>query len=132
MPWIACLASQAQVTPLFSASSKAQGAPFDLVAVETERHPTKSYLAVDGFHERTAPGSRWLMCAYAALAMQRGFSNYFVVYPAQGSIRVVVAAANSPDASPSALLGLDFAKENALGDAMMPVQKMAAFCGFKR
>lgn len=123
--------ANAQDGPLFSASSKAQGAPFDLLATETQRLPSKSYLSVPGFHGRSAPASRWLMCVYTALAVQRGFSHWFVVYPAEGSDRVVLAFSNSPTASPLELLEADYVKERAIGNAMVPVEKMAMLCGSK-
>jgi hypothetical protein len=121
----------ASASDLFTVSSKAQGAPFDLVVTETQRLPEKSYLNVPGFHERTAPGARWLMCAYTALAVERGFSHWYVVYPPEGSSRLVVAFSNASAASPSQLLGPDYVKELAIGDGMMPVEKMAGFCGIK-
>lgn len=66
---------------LYTVSSKAQGAPFDLVVTETKREPNKSFLPVPGFHKRTAPSARWLTCAYTDLALKRGFSYWVVVYP---------------------------------------------------
>jgi len=122
----------AQSTRLFSASSKAQGALFDLQVSETDRLPTKSYLSVPGFHDRTAPGARWLMCAYTALAVQREFSYWYVAYPAANSNRVVVAFSNSANSSPAELLGPDYEKELAIGEGMMPVERMSTFCGIKR
>ena len=122
----------AQEQPSFTASSKAQGAPFDLVVTESARYPAKSYLEVPGFHERSAPGARWLMCAYTALAAQRGFTHWSVVYPAQGSSRVVVGFSNSLETAPSELLGEDYAKSRLLGEGMMPVQRLVSFCGIKQ
>lgn len=124
-------AHAAGAAELFSASSRAQGAPFDLVVTETQRFPEKSYLTVPGFHDRTASGARWLMCAYTALAVERGFSHWYVVYPPEGSSRLVVALSNSSEASPSQLLGSDYVKELGMGDGMIPVEKMASFCGIK-
>lgn len=121
----------AGATELFTASSKSQGASFDLVVTETQRFPEKSYLNVPGFHSRTAPGARWLMCAYTALAVERGFSYWYVVYPPEGSSRLVVALSNSSTALPSQLLGSDYVKELEIGDGMMPVEKMAGFCRIK-
>ena len=121
-----------QSVQMFGASSKAQGAPFDLLVTETERLPTKSFLSVPGFHERTAPGARWLMCAYTALAVERGFSYWYVVYPAPSSTRIVVGLSNSANASPAELLGPDYVTEFAIGQGMVPVEKMNAFCGLKR
>ena len=76
---------------LYTVSSKAQGAPFDLVVTETKREPNKSFISVPGFHNRTAPGARWLMCAYTDLAIKRGFLNWVVVYPPESSEVLVVA-----------------------------------------
>ncbi len=110
-------------------TSAERGVPFHLLVTETERWPTKSYLNVPGFHQRTAPGSRSLMCFYTALAIEREFSYWFVVYPAEGSNRVVLAFSNSALASPEDLLGSDYVKALALGKDMMPVDKMSALCG---
>jgi hypothetical protein len=125
------LPTMATAADLFTASSKAQGAQFDLVVTETQRFSDKSYLDVPGFHDRTAPGSRWLICTYTALAVERGFSHWYVVYPPEGSNRLVVAFSNASTASPSQLLGPDYVKELGVGDGMVPVEKMAGFCGIK-
>jgi hypothetical protein len=123
------LPAHAQNQPSFKAISKAQGAPFDLTATETARLPTKSYLDVPGFHERSAPGTRWLMCVYSALAAERSFTHWFAVYPANNSTRVVVGFTNSGNAKPKDILGTDYVQKNVLGDSPMPVTKMADFCG---
>jgi hypothetical protein len=108
-----------------------QGTPLKLLVTETDRLPNKSYLNVPGFHERTAVGSRSLMCFYTALAIEREFAYWAVVYPAEGSNRVVVAFSNSPTDSPEKLLGSDYVKALAIGNDMMPVGRMSALCGFK-
>ena len=125
------LPANSQNDKLFVANSKAQGTSFDLLATETERLPTKSYLLVPGFHERTAAGARWLMCAYTALAKERGFTYWHVTYPAPGSSQLVVALSNSASSLPAELLEKDYVKERAVGEDMMPVSKMVAFCGLK-
>jgi hypothetical protein len=117
---------------LFQASSKAQGAPFDLVVTETQRLPGKSYLQVPGFHERTAAGARWLMCACTALALQRGYSHWFVVYPPAGSEQLVVGLAQSDAADAREVLGSDYVRERLVRESAMPVALMAGFCGLKR
>lgn len=132
---LACAAvgiAHSESAALFTASSKAQGASFDLVATEIQRFPSSSHLQVPGFHERTAPGARWLMCAYTALAVERGFSYWFVVYPPKDSNRLVVGLTNDANASPEQVLGSDFSKERLVGEKPMPVERMAAFCGIKR
>lgn len=117
---------------LYTVSSKAQGAPFDLVVTETKREPSKSFLSVPGFHKRTAPGSRWLMCAYTDLAVKRGFSHWIVVYPPDNSEVLVVGFSNSPNASVKELLGEDFNKERTLGESVVPVEKFFPMCGMRR
>jgi hypothetical protein len=116
--------------PSFQASSKGQGASFNLVVTETARFPSKSYLEVPGFHERSAPGARWLMCAYTALAKQRGFSHWLVVYPQEGSTRVVVGLTNSEFARAQAVLGSDYSNDRIVGERPMPVAKLAALCSW--
>lgn len=129
---VVAVSANSQSAPLFKASSKEQGASFDLVATESQRFPTKSYIEVPGFHERTAQGARWLMCAYTALAVERGFQYWFVVYPPEGSNRLVVGFTNSGSAHASKVLGSDYVKERAIGEQAMPVDKMAGFCGIRR
>lgn len=117
---------------LYTVSSKAQGAPFDLVVTEIKREPNKSFLSVPGFHRRTAPGARWLMCTYTDLALKRGFSHWVVAYPPEGNDVLVVGLSNSPTASAKELLGDDFSKERTLGETVMPVEKLFAMCGMRR
>jgi hypothetical protein len=117
---------------LYTVSSKAQGAPFDLVVTETKRELSKSYLLVPGFHKRTAPGSRWLMCAYTDLAVKRGFSHWIVVYPSENSEVLVVGFSNSSTTSVKELLGEDFVKERTLGESVVPVEKFFLMCGMRR
>lgn len=117
---------------LYTVSSKAQGAPFDLVVTEVKREPQRSYIRVPGFHNRTAPGARWLMCAYTDLAIKRGFSHWSVMYPEDDKDILVVAFSNSASSVPKELFGPEFNKERVLGDEMMPIAKLLAFCGMKR
>ena len=119
-------------TPLYTVSSKAQGAPFDLVVTEIKRDAQRSYLRVPGFHNRTAPGARWLMCAYTDLAIKRGFSHWSVMYPEESNDVLVVAFSNSLSALPKELFGSEFSKERILGDGMMPITNLLAFCGMER
>jgi hypothetical protein len=117
---------------LYTVSSKAQGAPFDLIVTEIKREPSKSFLSVPGFHNRTAPGARWLMCAYTDLAVKRGFSHWVVVYPPVNNEVLVLGLSNSPSASIKELLGNDFNKERVLGEKVMPVEKLFPMCGIRR
>lgn len=126
---LVAMPANAQSQASFRASSKVQGASFDLMATETDRFPSKSYLDVPGFHERPAPGARWLMCVYTALAVERGFTHWFVVYPAESSTRVVVGFTNSSGAKPQDVLGPDYDSKRVLGGDSMPVSKMTGMCG---
>ena len=116
--------------PLYSISAKALGLPFDMVVSEVRRTASKSYLEVPGFGERTSVQSRWLMCVYTDLAIERGFSHWTVVYPSEKGTRLVVGFSNSAKTSPSTLLGADFAADRTLGAEMTPVAPYASFCGF--
>jgi hypothetical protein len=117
---------------LYAVNSKAQGAPFDLVVTEIKREPNKSFISVPGFHNRTAPGSRWLMCAYTDMALKRGFSHWVVVYPPADSETLVVGFSNSASTPIPALLGTDYNKERVMGETLMPVEKLFAMCGMRR
>ena len=117
---------------LYTVSSKEQGASFDLVVTETKREPEKSFISVPGFHKRTAPGARWLMCAYTDLALKRGFSHWAVVYPPAISDVLVVGFTNSASTSVQKLLGADYDQERVVGEQFMPVEIMLRMCGMRR
>ena len=126
----ALLTCSVQAAPaLYSASAKAQGAPFEMVVKEVKREPNKSYLSVPGFHQRSAPASRWLMCAYTDLAVKRGFTHWFVAYPPENSEILIVGLTNSPNASAIEVLGQDYRSDQTLGNKPMPVDKMFQMCG---
>ncbi len=129
---LACSAQANAETPLYSISSKTQGAPFDLVVTETKREPNKSYLSVPGFNDRTAPGYRWLMCAYTDLVVKRGFSYWTVVYPPANSDVLVVGLSNSPIVTVQGLLGKDYNSKLTLGDELMSVEHFFPMCGMHR
>lgn len=120
----------------YTISSKAKGAPFDLVVTEIQRTPNKTYISVPGFHTRTAPGSRWLMCVYTDIAMRRGYSHWLVSYPPADSDVLVVGLTNSGDATAQEVLGSDYKAGLSLGacDGQKPmsVSKMGQACGFDR
>lgn len=116
----------------YTASSRAQGASFDLVVTEVKREAQKSYLRVPGFHNRTAPGARWLMCAYTDLAVKRGFSHWSVMYPEDDKDILVVAFSHSASTAPKELFGADFNKARVVGNGMMPVTQLRASCGMKQ
>lgn len=115
---------------LYSASSKAQGMSFDLAVTEIKRELNKSYISVPGFHNRTAAGSRWLMCVYNELAVNRRFTHWTVAYPPEGSDILVVGLTNSPNLSSKELLGQDYSAERTLGAELDPVDKWSYLCRF--
>lgn len=129
---VAAATSASAQTQLYAASSKAQGAPFDLVVTEVRREANRSYLAVPGFHSRSAPGARWLMCAYTDLAIKRGFSHWSVMYPEQDKEILVVAFSNSSTTSPKSLFAEEFNKDRVVGEQMASVEKFVSFCGIRR
>src|SRR5690349_1721337 len=61
---------------LYSASAASNHLPFELQVSEIRRTPTKSYLLIPGFRDRTAPQARWSMCVFTDLAMARGFTYW--------------------------------------------------------
>jgi hypothetical protein len=129
----AIIASSATAEPsLYTARAKAQGGPFELIVTEIKRAPDKSYLSVPGFHKRTAPGARWLMCVYTDLAVKRGFSHWFVTYPPTDSEVLVVGLTNRPNATANEVLGTDYRAELTLSSQPMPVEKVFPMCGMRR
>jgi hypothetical protein len=81
---------------------------------------------------RTAPGARWLMCAYTDLAVKRGFSHWVVVYPPESSEVLVLGFSNSPDTSVKELLGSDYDNGHVLGKELMAVETLFPMCGMRR
>jgi len=117
---------------LFVASSKAQGAPFDITVTETSREDSRSLLSVPGFHSRTAPTARWLMCAYTDLTLKRGFSHWAVMYPAEPSEIVVVGFSNSLATLPKDTIGPEYVEKRMLGKGMTSVETFLTFCGLRK
>src|SRR5262245_8334172 len=111
-------------------SAKNKGLPFDMTVSETSRTPTKSYLRIPGFSDRTAPQARWTMCIFADLATIRGFEYWIAVYPPEepGQDQVVLAFSNDAQASPAELLGTDYASDRTLGKKMASVSSFRRFC----
>ena len=127
---VGAMAAHAQ-DGLYQVSSKSQGAPFDLVVTEVAREENVSRLRVPGFHERTAPGARWLMCAYTDLAINRGFKYWAVVYPEKRDDILVVGFTNNPTTSPAEMLGPAYQKERVVGEDLADVERFSALCGIR-
>lgn len=119
---------------LYAVTSKDQGIVefVDLTVTEIKREARKSVLLVPGFHQRSAAGSRWLMCAYTDLAIRRGFKYWLVVYPAETSETVVVGFPTSDTEDVGKTLGREFVGERVLPRAPASVDVMATrVCGVK-
>lgn len=116
----------------YAASGRALTMPFDLQLTEVQRDDVRSFVNVAGFHERSAPGARWLMCRYAELAQARGFSHWNVVYPEHGSETLVLGFSNDANAAPEQVFGAAYDAKRVLGERMAPVDRFATLCGFRR
>ena len=116
----------------YSASGRALTVPYELELNEVQRDASRSVVEVAGFHERSAPGARWLICRYAELAQQRGFSHWNALYPEPGRETLVIGFSNDASATPEDLFGPGHARERVLAERMAPVDRYATLCGFRR
>lgn len=116
----------------YSASGRALSVPYDLELTEVQRDATRSHVNVVGFHERSAPGARWLMCRYAEIAQARGFSHWNVVYPVPGSELLVLGFSNDAAATAEQVFGASHDSQRLLAERMAPVDRFATLCGFRR
>jgi len=122
--------AQAEKQELFSASARSQGLDFAMTVAEVAREDSFSTLEAPGFHKRSAAESRWLMCAYSALALKRGFTHWLAQYPTETSETILVAFTNSDTASTEETFGSRLAATQIeVPKVPMPVSKMVAFCG---
>ena len=112
---------------LFRARSRDAGyKSFDLTATEVKRGDRTSVLRVPGFHSRTGAASRWLMCVYTDLAVQRGFKFWTVVYPQPPSEDLIVGFPRTQDEKVATTLGKEFDSKYLLPTA--PVEKLSVLC----
>ena len=102
---------------------------FDLTVTETKRAARTSVLHVPGFQKRSAAGSRWLMCVYTDLTIQRGFKFWMVVYPEQPGEDLLVGFPQSEDEKCSETLGKEFASRLVFPKTPAPVETFMAMCG---
>lgn len=94
---IAVLAVMGIISPAFSkdacyrANLTEQGIKeFNLTLSHINRGNRLVMLRAQGFHNRSAAASRWLMCAYTAMAIDRGFKYWVVAYPQEPNEVLVV------------------------------------------
>jgi hypothetical protein len=99
---------------------------FDYTATEITRTDKTSTLRIPGFHNRTAPAARWMMCVYNELAIKRGFAYSTVVYPDLLSEDVLVGFPASMEEDVVKTLGPEFGGSEPF--PIMPVEKMRFFC----
>jgi hypothetical protein len=99
---------------------------FDLTVTEVRREPRKSFLVVPGFDQRTAVGSRWLMCTYTALAVERGY-RYWTIAHTEGDDRIVVGFPDSATEDPERL-GPEFVGKKAGRGDPVSVDIFTRFC----
>lgn len=122
-----CAASNAADVPLFHANSKQLGYDsIDLDITETERLERASELNIRGFHTRSAFGSRWLMCAYTTMAMQRNFRSWIAYYPESPDEKLLLIFPDGPTDDLAKLAGRQLDKSRLVPSA--PLEKMLAFC----
>lgn len=112
---------------LFSMSSKERGiTAFDYVVTEVARENGYSTLNIPGFQQRSAPASRWMMCVYTELAIERKSTLWAVIYNDNTGDTVTVVFPQSDSLDDPA-----FANVDALGAApqIMSVINFIKFCG---
>lgn len=124
-----CVAFAARAEPsLFHANSKTLGyAAIDLDVTEISRDERTSLLRIKGFHGRTAYGSRWLMCAYTALAQQRTFTSWAAYYPDPPDEDLLLIFPESESDNLEKLAGRKLDNARLLPPA--PVKNMLVLCG---
>lgn len=119
--------SHAEETPLFHANSKQLGYDsIDIDITEISRGERTSVLRINGFHGRSAFGSRWLMCAYTNLAMKRNFQNWAAYYPNPPDENLLLMFPENENEDLSKLAGQELNKARIVPSP--PLNKMLAFC----
>jgi len=83
-------------------------------------------LKIRGFNSRSAFGSRWLMCAYTNLAMERNFNLWTAYYPTSPDENLLLIFHNNENEDVSKLAGQELDKNRLVPSA--PLNKMLAFC----
>jgi hypothetical protein len=121
------LASQTFAQEFYKISTKEMGiTAFDYTVTEIERADHYSVVRIRGFHDRSAPVSRWMMCVYAELAQERGAQFYTAIFPDSPSEDIIIVFPYSQNEDIRQTLGPVFRSENAM--PIMPVQQMLLFC----
>ena len=122
-----CGLSHAEETPLFHANSQELGYDsIDFDITEISRGERTSMLKIRGFNSRSAFGSRWLMCAYTNLAMERNFNLWTAYYPTSPDENLLLIFHNNENEDVSKLAGQELDKNRLVPSA--PLNKMLAFC----
>ena len=125
--FICCGVSNAADVQLFHANSKELGYDaIDIDVTEIARKERTSTLHIRGFQSRSAFGSRWLICAYTSLALQRGFKSWKAYYPLPPDENLLLIFPASETDDLSTLSGQQLDKARLVPSA--PFDKMLAFC----
>jgi hypothetical protein len=101
----------------------------DLTILEVRRDDRVSSLRIPHYEKRSSAESRFAMCAFTDIAMQRGFEVWIVSGGniADDIVRVGFLKSDSEDAVK--LLGAEFAGEKALRTEVEVINRM---CGISR
>lgn len=119
--------SSTEAAPLFHANSKELGYDtIDIDITEISRGERTSMLNIHGFHGRSALGSRWLMCSYTALAMQRNFKSWTAYYPVKPDENLLLIFPDNENDDLSKLASQELDKARLIPSA--PLNKLVAFC----
>jgi hypothetical protein len=115
---------------LYRVNSKDVGwSTIDLTISEVRRDGRISVLRIPHYGNRSAIESRFAMCAFTDIAIQRGFEMWIV---SDGSITddlVRVGFLKSGDEDATRLLAKDFVGDNALRGEVSTINRM---CGIER
>ncbi|MFT6909992.1 MAG: hypothetical protein ACJAS1_006720 [Oleiphilaceae bacterium] len=123
------VSAMAQPKSLFSISSIDRGiTAFDYVVSEIERKDGFSVLNIPNFQSRSAQASRWMMCAYTELAVERKSEFWSAIYTDSSGDKVIVVFPST-----NSLTDPAFAEINDLKTQphILPVASFKGFCGLK-
>ena len=113
----------------FSVSSKNRGiADFDFTVTEIERSESYSILSVPKFQTRSASASRWMMCVYTELAIERGFDYWSSIYTDNSGDNLIIVFPKTSSISDPAFSNMDLL---CTEPSISPVSTFIRFCGLK-
>ena len=123
---LAC-ASASAGDELYRVNSKAVGwDSIDLTITETQRDGRVSHVTIPRYSDRTSVESRFAMCAFTDMALQRKFAAWVV--SEVGNDKVLVGFLTSESEDVVAALGPRFASPDLLKASVRAVNRM---CGIR-